>query len=314
MGTFRAAAIGQRLPALCEPDLGILRVEFPSPVNLTASLECGQVFRWKRCDFRGRPEVGIAYRGVAGGTGLVIGQSRAISNVVWVRYDPSAVSPKEVPAIVLRYLSAGDDIGRIESQLAATGGVMVEAVSFSRGLRIIKQDPWEALASYVLSTNNSISNISKIIGNLSERLGEPCGLGERSFPTPERIAGESLSCLRECKCGFRDQNLQDAAKKVLSGEIDLEAMGSMPQDQARSELMKIRGVGPKVADCVLLFGYHMLEVFPVDVWVARAMSRYYMDGRPASPKDARDEGIRRFGQLAGYAQEYLFYYLRSRES
>lgn len=314
MGVREACAISVKSQVHRDRDSDVLRVQLPSPVSLTASLECGQVFRWKRCDFRGRPDIGIAYRGVAGGTGIVIGQSQALSDLIWVGYDPNAVSPKDVRHIVLSYLSAGDDIASIESRLADAGGVMAEAVSYSRGLRIIKQDPWEALASYVLSTNNSISNISRIVGNLSQRFGEPCGLGERSFPSPERIARESLSCLRECKCGFRDKNLLDAAKKVSGGEIDLEAIGSMPQDEARQELMRIRGVGPKVADCVLLFGYHMLDVFPVDVWVARAVSRYYMDGRPVSPKDARIEGIRRFGQLAGYAQEYLFYYLRSLET
>ncbi|HHW27164.1 MAG TPA: DNA glycosylase [Firmicutes bacterium] len=311
MGAQRVAEVDVRKQALDEP--GVLQVQLPSPVSLQVSLECGQVFRWKRCDFQGCPDIGIAYKGVTGGTGLIMGQSQPLSDLVWVRYDPGAVSPQDVRDTVLRYLSAEDDIPSIESRLAASGEVMREAVTFGRGLRIIKQDPWEALASYVLSINNSITNISRIIGYLSERLGEPCGLGEKSFPGPERIAGADLTCLRECKCGFRAQNLLDAARKVSGGEIDLDAIPTMTVDEARRELMRIRGVGPKVADCVLLFGYHKLEVFPVDVWVARAVSRYFMGGRPVSPEEARAEGLKRFGQLAGYAQEYLFYYLRSQE-
>ena len=301
----------------CRDDTALtIEVRLPEPMDLVASLECGQVFRWRRCAFPGRPDLKVAYKGVAGGTGLIIAQpdartGAAISDSLWVQYDPSVTSTEEVRGIILRYFSYDDHVSSIEAKLKSTGHVMVDAVSFCRGLRIITQDRWEALASYILSTNNSIPNISRIIRNLSERFGEPCGLGERSFPTPERIAGESLSRLRECKCGFRDQNLSDAAIKVSSGDVDLEAIGSMTPEEARRELMRIRGVGPKVADCVLLFGYHMLEVFPVDVWVARAVSRYYLGGRQVSPREAREEGLRRFGRLAGYAQEYLFYYLRS---
>ncbi len=279
-------------------------IPLPSPVNLRATLECGQVFRWKRCLFPGRPDLREAYKGVVGSVAIVLAKDQ---EGLRVAFDSSRVSEGEVEGAVAKYLSLRDDVPSFESRLRAMDPVMAKAVAFGSGLRIASQDPWEALASYILSANNSVPNISRIVDNLSARYGEPCGLGLRAFPTVEALASRTQTELRECKCGFRDRYLFDCAKKVSDGEIDLTSVGDMDPPSARDELTRIRGVGPKVADCVLLFGYHMLDVFPVDVWIARAMSVHYMGGRAVTPQEAREEGIRRFGPLAGYAQEHLFY-------
>jgi len=305
--------------------LRTLDIDLGGPVNLEATLECGQAFRWRKVAIPGRRDVAASYLGVmpllpaSGRRGTrqiaaIVGQTDKVTDRLTVAYDAGShgcASPGAVQEAILRYFSAGDDLPAIERDIAGADPVMAATAPPAHGLRILRQDPWECLASYVLSINNNIPNIGKIVEHLARYLGEPVGFGESGFPSPELVACQENGFLRESKCGFRDRYLKDATEKVVSGEVDLAALGDMPTEQARERLMRIRGVGPKVADCVLLFAYHRLDVFPVDVWIARAMSRFYLDGRPVTPKVAREEGARRFGALAGYAQEYLFCHIRS---
>ncbi|MGE5580855.1 MAG: DNA-3-methyladenine glycosylase 2 [Bacillota bacterium] len=334
-------------------------------MNLAATLECGQAFRWRKACFPGRPDLVAAYTGVipvgrTTGTArreivsaseiapcsritprqlaVYVGQAEPVTSKIMVAYDPTyaqddtglaepqpcACSHGEQPAdpppvghisdAVRLYFAADDDVAAIEAEVARLDSVMAGAVKEAHGLRILRQDHWECLASYVLSINNNIPNISRIVEHFSLCLGEPVGLGLHSFPPPEKIACQDSGFLRQSKCGFRDRYLKDAAERVASGEVDLTGLERMPTEQARERLMRIRGVGPKVADCVLLFGYHRLDVFPSDVWISRAMSRYYLGGGAVTPKMAREEGMRRFGPLAGYAQEYLFWRARGDDS
>lgn len=295
-----------------EQKIDPIEVSFSGPVNLKATLECGQAFRWKKVPFPGRPDLPFAYQGVVGACALTVGQDRLVTRKILVaREQPAADSSEgELSDWVRRYFSDGDDVEGIEKELASQGDVMAEAVRYGSGLRILTQDYWECLASYVLSANNSIRNISATIERLAERYGRPAGMGRRSFPDPRVVACQEACSLRQSKCGFRDKYLLDAASKVASGQVDLKGLEQMPREEARRGLMKIAGVGPKVADCVLLFAYHNLGVFPVDVWIARAVSRHYLGGRAVKPDEARREGERRFGDLAGYAQGYLFYWMR----
>ncbi len=295
----------------------MLDVDLRGPVNLQVSLECGQAFRWRRSAFPDRPDLKVAYRGVlpAGGRQLAIiaGQTDNVTTGLTVAFDEKAVaglSRTVLKDAVLKYFSASDDLKAIEESVGRGDPVMAEAVPHSHGLRILQQDHWECLGSYVLSINNNIPNITRIVEHFARCLGEPAGMGEYGFPSPEKVACQESAFLRQSRCGFRDRYLKDAAERVRSGEVDLVDLERMPTEQARERLMRIRGVGPKVADCVLLFGYHRLDVFPVDVWIARAMSSFFLGGRAVTPKVAREEGMRRFGQLAGYAQEYLFYTIR----
>lgn len=298
--------------------LHAVEIDLGGPVSLEASLECGQAFRWRRVpgSLPGLPDPAIRYSGVmriaCHPVALVACQDANVTRRLTFAWEPALAAAQDVRDAVLKYFSADDDLTAVERELSAADPVMAEAVPFSSGLRVLRQDPWECLASYVLSINNSIPNIARSVEHLARCLGDDAGLGERGFPAAAEIARQDTAYLRQSKCGFRDRNLKDAAEKVASGGVDLEGMCLMPTEQARERLMTIRGVGPKVADCVLLFAYHRLEVFPADVWIARAMSRFYLGGRPATPKAAREEGVRRFGALAGYAQEYLFYRVRSR--
>ena len=226
---------------------------------------------------------------------MIVGQVRPVTRSLFLSWEVPSDSPSPAPSdaidAVKHYFSEGDDIERIESELAAKDEVMAEAVRYGSGLRILRQDSWECLASYSLSQNNSIPNISAIIERLSACYGEIAGMGRHSFPRPGAIACRQLTDLRQTKCGFRDRYLHDAAVRVLDGRIDLKAMESMPNQEARRELMSIKGVGPKVADCVLLFGFHRLDVFPVDVWIARYV-QVLPGGRIVKPLVARQEGRR----------------------
>ena len=310
-----------------EPGIRETTVRLSGPVSLKATLECGQAFRWKPAVFPGRPGLYSAYRGVMGRVAVIVGQASPVTEEILVAWDasfplPSGRSASSGPAgggdpsqayverLVRRYFSDGDDIRAIEESLARMGGVMGEAVAHGRGLRILTQDPWECLASYVLSLNKNVPAISMSVEYLAACFGEPAGMGAFGFPAPHVLASQEVSSLRESKCGFRDKYLHDAALKVASREVDLDLLGTLPTEEARRELMRIRGVGPKVADCVLLFAYHRLDVFPVDVWIARAVSSYFMGGKDVTPRAVREFGERYFGRLAGYAQEHLFYWIR----
>ncbi len=289
----------------------IFQMKFPGRIDLEATLLCGQAFRWKREIFPGNSDLLRSFRGIACSLALFVGQENGDDRCLSVAYDPSYSNKEAVKALLLGYLSAKDNLEDICSRLMASGGVMKNAALYGQGMRILTQEPWECLASYIISANNNIPNISKVVGYLADAYGEPCGFGENRFPGPDVLARCSLSDLRLSKCGYRDRFLLDAAQKVVSGEVRLGEMESMPTGEAREELMKIIGVGPKIADCVLLFGFHRLDVFPVDVWVARIMSHYYMGEKQATIRAVRREGTRRFGRLAGYAQEFLFHYARS---
>lgn len=326
--------------------LATLAVDLGGPVNLAASLECGQAFRWRKACFPNRPDLVVAYRGVIpvgsisvpahpgtapghqialpSGTAprqlaVCVGQAEPVTSKIVVAYDDDyalhiagrpEVAAEQISEAVRLYFAADDNVAAIEAEVARLDPVISGAVKEAHGLRILRQDHWECLASYVLSINNNIPNISRIVEHFSSCLGEPVGFGLHSFPPPEKIACQDSGFLRQSKCGFRDRYLKDAAERVVSGEVNLADLELIPTEQARERLMRIRGVGPKVADCVLLFGYHRLDVFPADVWISRAMSRYYLGGRKVTPKMAREEGMRRFGPLAGYAQEYLFWMAR----
>ena len=226
-------------------------------------------------------------------------------------FDSRFVSAGEINGMVCRYLSLDDDLETIEDELRKRDPVIGKAIDYCRGLRVLRQDPWECLASYILSIQKNIPAISNCIEYLAKYAGIHVGLGEYAFPSPQQVAQMTHSQILKCRCGFRAKYLKDAAEKICRGILDLNSLSGMSTCEAKKELMKVKGVGPKVADCVLLFGYHKLEVFPVDVWVARAMSKLYFDGKPLTPEQARAEGIKRFGNFAGYAQEYLFHYVRT---
>ncbi|HEY2328640.1 MAG TPA: DNA glycosylase, partial [Verrucomicrobiae bacterium] len=196
---------------------------------------------------------------------------------------------------------------------------MRAAVDSCRGLRLLRQDPWECLASFILSSTKQIVQIRQIVALLCERFGErlapqPSGSNDLSysFPTPQRLAALSEGELRDCKMGFRAPSLLAAARAIADGKLDLEKIRTLDYAAARAELMTLRGIGGKIADCVLLFAYGFDAAFPVDVWIGRALQELYFPRRRASEKRLRKFAATHFGTHAGYAQQYLFHYMRTK--
>ena len=191
---------------------------------------------------------------------------------------------------------------------------MDAAVAHCRGLRLLRQDAWECLASFILSSTKQIVQIRQIVALLCERFGEKTVDGQGfCFPSPQRIAAASEAELRACKMGFRAPSLRNAAQKIADGTFDLEKIRALDYAAARAELMTLRGVGGKIADCVLLFGYGFDSAFPVDVWIERALQQLYFPHRRAGEKRLRKFAATHFGPHAGYAQQYLFHYIRTKD-
>lgn len=200
------------------------------------------------------------------------------------------------------------DYGAIKNTLSQKDEYMKNAVLYGNGIRILRQDLWETIVSFIISANNNIPRIQGIVERLCERFGSPIEYNGKtyfSFPCAEKITGD-LSFLR---AGYRDAYIKDACSKVTSGELNLNELKSLSTEDARKKLLSVSGIGPKVCDCILLFGLSKCEVFPVDVWVKRSVSALYK-----TDDDPREFAKNKFDNLAGYAQQYLFYYMRETNS
>lgn len=261
-----------------------------------AVFDCGQAFRFL-------PVEGTAheceYGGVAFGKYVSVAQDGDTLTLYGATED-------DLGKIWIPYLGLDFDIASARNDIISRSEnpALREAVEYGRGIRILRQEKWETLCSFIISQNNNIPRIRGLIGTLSKALGEPietpCGTAY-SFPTAKAVAAAGVDALREMKLGFRAPYIYDAATKVATGEIDLDAVASAQTTAEAAEmLMKIKGVGPKVAACTLLFGFDRTDAFPVDVWVKRVIEKYF----PA-PFDAAS-----LGAYAGLAQQYLFYYER----
>jgi N-glycosylase/DNA lyase len=194
---------------------------------------------------------------------------------------------------------------------------MRAAATACRGLRLLRQEPWECLASFILSSTKQIVQIQQIIGLLCERYGEPLPSGPtfgpaHAFPSPARLARCTEAELRGCKMGFRAPYLLETARLLASGQFDLARLHELPLETAREELMRLPGVGRKIADCVLLFAYGFQTAFPVDVWVMKALRQLYFPTRKVTMQRLHRFAAEHFGVCAGYAQQYLFHYMRTK--
>jgi len=268
--------------------------------DLAATLDSGQVFRWRK--------QGAAWDGVVGDICLRLTPTRAGIHAIsavpvadWTFLREFLQTEINFPAVLATF---PDD------------APMRQAVAACPGLRLLRQDPWECLASFILSSTKQIVQIRQIVARLCETFGSPlsgfAGQTEFAFPSPQQIAAATEAELRACKMGFRAPSLLAAARQIASGEFDLEKIREMNYSKARQELMKLRGVGGKIADCVLLFGYGFDTAFPVDVWIERALQELYFPRRRASEKRLRYFAATHFGPHAGYAQQYLFHYMRTK--
>jgi N-glycosylase/DNA lyase len=277
------------------------------PFCLDATLCCGQVFRWEKR--------GGWWLGVVGDRVVKVQQAGDV-------LDFSGVDE----AFVRSYFGLDDDLGRIRREIGRDEYVRAALREFW-GLHIVRQEPWECLASFICATYKSVAAICQMLLRLSVRFGEHVVFegGEFfGFPSAERLARASLEELEVCGLGYRARYVSATAKRVAGG-YDLAALRKMPYEEARKELLEFPGVGLKVADCVLLFSLGRLEAFPVDVWVKRVLLRHYAEhfeegfvkslsgqGGLSDSQYERLSGFGRkyFGGFAGYAQEYLYHYER----
>ena len=207
------------------------------------------------------------------------------------------------------YFDLGRDYDEIKQELSKDP-ILAEAINFGEGLRILNQEPFEMVISFITSANNQIPRIKKSIELMSKNYGEKIDEKYHSFPTPENLSKVSPEELKEiCKVGFRGERIVETAKIIAKGELNLDSIFNLNRNEGKELLMTLPGVGPKVSDCILLFAFNKDEAFPVDVWVKRVMEYFYLK-EETNVKHIGEHGARIFGSLAGFAQQYLFYYAR----
>ncbi len=246
---------------------------------------CGQCFRWR--------EENGAYLGVAGGK---VGRLLKTEDGLLLQEE----TPGDFQSFWKSYFDLEEDYSLLRQDLLSRCPALTEAAGELRGIRILRQEPWEALCSFIISQNNHIPRIRGIVERLCETFGEPLLEGLFSFPSPQALANRSVQELSPLRAGFRAEYLLDAARKVSEGKVDLSALPTLSLEEARARLMTIRGVGPKVAECTLLYGLHFLQAFPVDVWMKKALAGPFSGLRPED-----------LGPYAGLAQQWIFHFTRT---
>lgn len=223
---------------------------------------------------------------------------------------------KDFQNIWYDYFGFDVDYKYIKETLSNIDDKIKTVIEHSGDQRILNQDKWETLIAFILSTNNSIQMVEKVMNNLSIRYGEYIGdfNGRKyySFPLPEKLAALSLEELRDCKMGFRDKYIKAASQAIASGEISLDNIANLNTTECIKQLKSINGVGTKVADCIAMFSMKKTDVFPVDIWIKRVMEEFYIDSNMSIPK-IREFAINKFGDLSSFAQQYLFYYAREHQ-
>ncbi|MGQ9603932.1 MAG: DNA-3-methyladenine glycosylase family protein [bacterium] len=264
--------------------------------DLDLSMKCGQVFGWD-------VDAGWYY-------GFIDSVAVAIS-----QRKESIVFEAEKPLDPLRiseYFGVTQDFDLILKEITIDEHIarIVKAVG---NLRILKQDPWTCLCAFILSSNNRVERIDQVFKTIACRFGVRRSIRGHTlyrWPEPSKLALQYSSELRECGAGFRADYIIEAAKAVAGGKLDLVKLGNLSYEQAKARLMEIKGVGEKIADCVLLFAYARYEAFPVDVWIKRAVEEIYFGGHNIPTAKLGKFGRSYFGRYAGYAQEYIYYYAR----
>jgi len=278
------------------------------PFNLDVTLCCGQVFRWDK--------KGDWWYGVVGNQAFKVRQTGA--ELEFAGADET---------LIVRYFGLDDDLQKISASIGRDEHIRKALTAFW-GLRLIRQEPWECLISYICATYKNIPAIRHMLLNLTRKFGEKTvfdGCPFFTFPTPEMLACASAESLATCGLGYRAKYVHATSKRIFENDFELESLRQLPYMQAKKQLCSLAGVGPKVADCVLLFSLGKTEAFPVDRWVERVILNHYAKQLPPelAHKLSRREGLtnseyaklnafgrKYFGKYAGYAQEYLYHYER----
>lgn len=269
--------------------------------------ECGQCFRWNE-------EKNGSYTGVVGNN--VINVKKEYNNIII-----KGIFNDNIKDVCEKYFDLETDYNQIKTTLSKIDENMKISIQYGNGIRILKQDSWEALISFIISANNNIPRIKGIIEKISKKYGNEIewnGNKYYTFPTPEELSKASVRDLRLLGLGFRDSRVYETTKIIKEKKIDLAKLEKIEDiNTLREELLMFPGVGPKVADCIMLFSMKKHEVFPIDVWVKRVMIELYFAGEEGeakvnpSNKKILELAEIKFGKLAGLAQQYLFYYRRN---
>ena len=265
--------------------------------------ECGQCFRWHKGE-------DSSYTGVFGTN--VLNVKKEENKIIF-----QGVCEGDIKQIVEDYFDLKTNYQEIKNKLSKIDGYLAKSIEFGNGIRILNQDLWEMIISFIISANNNIPRIQKIIERISKEYGTKIMWNNNTyytFPTKEQLSHASMEDLRNLGLGFRDKYVYETTKKFMKGEINLgELKGIKDVKKRRRILESLPGVGPKVADCILLFGMHRFEVFPIDVWVRRVMNELYMkneDETKVKKQEIENLANIKYGELAGMAQQYLFYWKR----
>lgn len=259
-----------------------LRIAKPD-LDLEATLDCGQCFRFRRL-------------GDGRVTGIALGRRLDLYQ------DEEGIlfhgTPPEEASLWTDYFDLSTDYRSMKKRFSADP-VLAEAAAYCGGIRILRQEPFETLISFLISQNNNIPRIKASVEALCQRYGEPLGEGRFAFPSPERLAGVEPEQWKGLGLGYREGYLADCVRRIADGRLRLDAIAAMELEEARAALRTVKGIGVKVAECVLLFGFHRMEAFPIDTWMRKVLAAYYPDGFPQQYAPA------------GVAQQYLFHYIRT---
>jgi len=261
--------------------------------------ECGQCFRWEL-------ESDGSYTGVV--NGKILNVAKKENEIIF-----NNTNLKYFTDYWIDYFDLNTDYGSIKKELVKDDIVMKKATEFGYGIRILKQDPWETIASFIISANNNIPRIKKAISLMSERYGEFIGIyNDRryyTFPAPEALMLLEERDLKECNLGYRADYMIDTARAIASNPALIAEIGQGNRLECHKQLLQLKGVGPKVANCIAFFSFGKLDAFPVDVWIKRLMEHFYFH-KDTPPKEIEAFAQGKYKALAGYAQQYLFYYGR----
>lgn len=267
------------------------------PVHI---FECGQCFRWNK-------EEDSSYTGIFKNN--VINVKKENNSVIF-----TGICEGDIKEICEEYFDLNTNYEEIKTKLSKIDEYLENSIKYGQGIRILKQDLWETLISFIISANNNIPRIKTIIERISKKYGNKIefrGKELYTFPTPKEMENASVQDFRDLGLGFRDVRIYETVQKTLRNEIDLEKIKNEKKvDALKEALLEIPGVGPKVADCIMLFSLEKYQVFPVDVWVRRVISELYFENKKQQPKTIQKFAKEHYGNLAGLAQQYLFYWRR----
>ena len=268
------------------------------PFDLSASLESGQSHRWIKED--------NWYSSIIDNTYIKLRQDPD-GSIYFLSNRNCGDSNID---IIKRYFRLDDDISSVYREISKDQRVS-EMVKIYPGLRLLRLDPWECLVAFICSANSNLSRIHQVMENIANSFGDPLQLDNtirNTFPRPQQLVEAGEIGLRKLGLGFRAPYVDQATRRILEGNLDLELLIKLPYEEAKANLMECNGIGPKIADCVAVFSLEKVEAFPIDVWVRRALGEWYFPNQKIPPdKDLLEWAHGHFGAYAGYAQQYLFH-------